>query len=192
MPKPFKMNNSSIFKFKTSGSQTFILVFLVLVLIGLVERVLYDLSRTVIGTTYSYINDLPTLLLHTIFAIVIIVVAVTVNVAVSEKKDKYAMILIPYFVTAIALGLQVAVEAAIYFANHHTPVQFYLVMSSLVIIPSVLIYLIQKRYIPLEPSEESDSNSLWWSPWRILVGIILLLVVLYFASYLLFFWGGGW
>ena len=177
------MTNSSIFKFKTSGSQTFILIFLVLVLIGLAERVLYDLSRTIVGPTYNYVNDLTTLLLHTVSATVIIVVAVVINVAVAEKKEKYAIILIPYFVTAIALGLQVAIEAAIYFAFHHTPLQFYLVMSTLVLIPSVLIYFIQKNYIPSEPTEVFDSDSTWWTLGRVIGVIILipiLLVILWF------------
>lgn len=186
-------NSPSLFKYKMSGSQTFILAFLVVVLVGLSERILYDLSRTIVGPTYSYINDLATLLLHAVFVVVIIVVAVVVNIAAAEKKEKYAVVLIPYFITAIALALQLAIEAAIYFTNHHTPAEFYLVMTSLVVISSVLIYYIQKRYIPPEPSDTVGIvSSMSWP--RIVGGVIVLLFILFLVGgyFLRFFWGGFW
>lgn len=143
-------NSSSLFKYKLSGTSGFAIVILVLVLVGLGERVLYDISRIFVGDNFSYLNDLSTLLVHTIFVTLLIVVAVIINVGVAEKKEKYAVVLIPYFVMAIVLMLHVAFEAAVYFYFHHTQFQFYLVMSTLVIISSMLIYLIQQRYIPEE------------------------------------------
>ncbi len=178
------INSSSLFKYKGSGSQTFILTLLVVVLVGLSERILYDLSRTIVGPTYNYINDLATLLLHTVFAVVIIVVAVVINISVAEKKEKYAVVLIPYFITAIALALQVAVEAAIYFTNHHTKTEFYLVMTSLAAISSMLIYYIQKRYIPPEPSDTAGpAPSMSWVRIIGLLFIILLALIVFSSSY---------
>src|SRR3989338_5741566 len=139
------MSELSIFRYKISGSQVFILILLVLVLIGLSERILYDLSRTIAGTSYNYFEDLTTILIHTIFVSIIIALAAIINVTVSEKKEKYAIVMIPYFITSIVLGIQVAIEAAVYFAGHHTQLQFYLVMTMLCVIPSVLIYMIQKN-----------------------------------------------
>lgn len=142
----------NLIKFKVSGAQSFIMILLTAVIVGLVERILYDLTRTIIGTDYSYINDLSTITLHAIFAGILIFVAVVVNVNVAEKREKYAIVLFPYFITSIFLGLQVALEAATYFTYHHTQFQFYLVMTFLCAVPSMLIYFIQKNFIPYESS----------------------------------------
>lgn len=136
-----------------TGASGFAVVLLVLVLIGLGERVLYDISRIFVGADFDYFNDLSTILAHTLFVMFLIILAVVINVVVSEKKEKYAIVLIPYFVMAITLALQVALEAGVYFYGHHTQFQFYLVMSTLVIVSSMLIYFIQKRYIPAESTD---------------------------------------
>ena len=165
-----------------SGASGFVLVLLVLVLVGLGERVLYDISRLFVGDNFSYFNNLPTLLVHTLFVMFLIVVAVAINVAVAERKEKYAVVLVPYFVMAIALTLQVALEAAIYFYSHHTQFQFYLIMSTLVIISSMLIYFVQKRYVPIEMSEStspgSGSHAVFFWVLGIIIGGPLLLYVL--------------
>ena len=179
-------NSLNLFKYKVSGASGFVLVLLVLVLIGLGERILYDLSRIFVGDNFNYFNDLSTLLVHTLFVTFLIVVAVVVNITVAEKKEKYAIVLIPYFVMAIALTIQVALEAAVYFYLHHTQFQFYLVMSTLVIVSSMLIYFVQKRYVsryvPVETSERnnyyrSERTVIFWIL-GVILGIPLLLYVL--------------
>lgn len=178
---------NSLFKYKVSGTGGFVLVLLVLVLIGLGERVLYDISRFFVGPDFNYFNDLSTLIVHTIFASLLILIAVVVNIMVAERKQKYAIVLIPYFVMAIALTIQVAFEAAIYFYEHHTQFQFYLVMSTLVIVSTMLIYFIQKRYVPIEV--EGPTGSFLGSVGRIalvfigmatLIGLVLLALLFRF------------
>ena len=180
-------NSTSLFKYKINGASGFALVLLVLVLIGLGERILYDLSRVFIGDNFNYFNDLPTLLLHALFVMVLIIVAVVVNIAVAEKKQKYAMILIPYFVMAIALTLQVAIESGIYFYYHHNPFQFYLVISTLVIVTSLLIYFIQKRFVPIEISEPDSYRRSWTNGLLWILGILLgVPLLLYIVAMILF------
>ena len=175
-------NSSSLFKYKISGASGFAVVLLVLVLVGLGERVLYDLSRIFAGPQFNYFNDLSTLLVHTLFVTLLIVVAVVVNIAVAEKKEKYAIVLIPYFVLAIALTIQVALEAAVYFYSHHTMFQFYLVMTTLVAVTSMLIYFVQKRFIPVEITRTDSSTKSWTSVivWilGLIVGVSLLLFMI--------------
>ncbi len=175
-------NSTNLFKYKVSGASGFVLVLLVLVLVGLGERVLYDISRTFVGPQFNYFNDLSTLLVHTLFVMLLIVVAVVVNVLVAERKEKYAIVLIPYFVLAISLTIQVALEAATYFYSHHTQFQFYLVMSTLVVISSMLIYFVQKRYVPVEVSESAGSGSgshiIFFRVLGVIIGVPLFLYIL--------------
>lgn len=176
-------NSTGLFKHKISGASGFVMVLLVLVLIGLGERALYDLSRIFVGDNFSYFDDLATLLVHTLFVAPLIIIAVVINIVVAEKKEKYAVVLIPYFVMAIALTLQVALEATVYFYGHHTMFQFYLVMSTLVIITSMLIYFIQKHYVPLEPTtEESGSGHSFGARVLMVIGgfLLLIFIVAYF------------
>lgn len=173
-------NYPSLFKYKMSGTSGFVLVLLVLALIGLGERVLYDLSRIFAGPDFSYFDDLATLLVHTVFVMILIVLAVVINVTVSEKKEKYAIVLIPYFILAIALTIQVSLEAAVYFYFHHTQFQFYLIMSSLVVVCSMLVYVIQRNYLPVEVPVSSYRPGFTVIFWvlGVLLGIPLLLYVL--------------
>lgn len=175
-------NSSNLFKYKISGASGFVVVLLVLALVGLGERVLYDISRIFVGPQFDYFNDLSTLMAHTLFVMLLIVVAVVVNVAVAEKRAKYAIVLVPYFVLAIALTIQVAIEAAVYFYSHHTQFQFYLVMATLVTVSSMLIYFVQKRYVPVEmirsDSSESSSHTIFFWILGIIIGLPLLLYML--------------
>lgn len=182
-------NSYSLSKYKISGASGFVLVLLVLALVGLGERALYDLSRIFVGPNFSYFNDLATLIVHTLFVSLIIIVAVVANILVAERKEKYAVVLIPYFVMAIALTLQVALEAAFYFYGHHTMFQFYLVMSTLVIVSSMLIYFMQKRYTPpeLTEGELGHGHSSVVRLVLTIVGLFILLYALYYAFILLSF-----
>lgn len=175
-------NSYSLSKYKIRGTNGFVLVLLVLALIGLGERALYDLSRIFVGPNFNYFNDLATLIIHTLFVSFLVIVAVVVNIVVAENKEKYAVVLIPYFVMAIALTLQVALEAAFYFYGHHTQFQFYLVMSTLVIITSMLIYFVQQRYVPLELTD-GESNHGHSSGMRTILIIAGLFILLYFIRY---------
>ncbi len=178
-------NSSNLFRYKISGSSGFILVLLVLTLIGLGERVLYDLSRVFVGPTFDYFDDLQTLIVHALFVMVLIVVAVFVNVAVAEKRQKYAIILIPYFILSIVLTIQVVLEAGVYFTFHHTQFQFYLVMSSLVIVISMLMFVVQRNYVPVEVESDRSGGLLGLSSsLQVIVligGLFLLMVFLSFA-----------
>lgn len=184
-------NSTNLFKYKISGASGFALVLLVLVLVGLGERVLYDISRLFVGDGFNYFNDLSTLIVHTLFVALLLVVAVIVNVLVAEKKEKYAMVLIPYFVLAIALTVQIALEAAVYFYSHHTQFQFYLIMSTLVIVTSMLIYFIQKRYVTVEMSDSDSSRSNSHTIFFYILGVIIG-VPLFLYMLAMFFFGALW
>ena len=121
---------------------------------------------------------------------ILIAIAVLVNVAVAERKQKYAIILIPYFILSLALTIQVALEAAVYFYNHHTQPQFYLVMSALVIVCSMLIHLVQRNYIPVEVTESGSYRSPWATALFWILGVLLGLPLLFFL--LIFFLFRGW
>lgn len=137
----------SIFKKKLTGGEIFFVTILFFAILALCEKVLFDLARWT-DNRYDYFDNLTTIVTHAIFALVILVISVVVNIVVGERKEKYALAIIPYFLTSIAISLQVALQIVVYFVNHHTQLQFYLVMIAFVAVASFLIYWIQKRYDP--------------------------------------------
>jgi len=139
---------TDLLHYKFSGSTGAIVGILMLALVALGERILYDLARTMVGETYDYFDNLPTIMAHALFIIPLLIISIVLNLIVGEKKEKYAIVLIPYFVFSIVLALQLSLQIAVYFANHHTQIQFYVVMGLLISIVTFAIYFIQDRYGP--------------------------------------------
>lgn len=132
---------------KLTPSNGFIIVLLFLVLLALGERVLYDLARIFIGEeTYNYLDNLATISLHALVILPLLIVSIAVNIYMGEKRQRYAVVLVPYFIAALVLSIQLAIQFGVYFYNHHTQIQFYIVMTLLTAICSVAIYLIQERF----------------------------------------------
>lgn len=132
---------------KLTPSNGFVIVLLVLVILALGERVLYDLARIFVGEdTYDYFDNLATISLHALVILPLLIAAIVVNVYMGEKRQKYAVVLVPYFVAALGLSMQLAVQFGIYFYNHHTQAEFYIVMTLLTAICSIAIYMIQEYF----------------------------------------------
>lgn len=138
----------SIFTTRLTGSGMFIITLLVLSLIALGERILYDLARLFAPPPLDYINNLSVILVHAFFVIPLIIISVIINVMVVTHKQKYAIVLIPYYVFTIVMALQLAFEWGVYFANHHTVIQFYIVMVIFVAVCTYGIYYIQSKFQP--------------------------------------------
>jgi len=142
-------SEENLFKTKFTDTGILIISVLVLALIALSERILYDLGRGFINSdNVSYFNDIRVITVHSLFIIGLLIISIVVNYTVGRKKEKYAIVLIPYFMLSILLTLQLALQITVYFANHHTTAEFYIVMLALVAISSYAIYYIQKRYNP--------------------------------------------
>src|SRR5665647_369622 len=108
---------ASIFTTKLTGSGVFIMSLLILALIALGERVLYDLARLFAPPPLNYFENLSVILIHAFFVIPVLIASIIVNVSVSTHRQKYAVVLIPYYIFTIAMALQLALEWGIYFAN---------------------------------------------------------------------------
>lgn len=137
---------ASLLHYKLSPGNGFAIGLLMLALIALGERVLYDLARIFASPPLDYFNNLNVIVVHAFFIIPLLIISIVINMLVGSKKAKYAIALIPYFVLSIVLALQLAFQVSIYFAFHHTQIQFYIVMTLLVVITTAAIYYIQDRY----------------------------------------------
>lgn len=164
----------------------FIIVLLVFVLVALGERILYDLARHFVGDAFDYLTSLPTIVVHATFIIPLLIVSIIVNVAIGERKQKYAIVLIPYFITSILLAIQLAMQISVYFYNNHTQLQFYVVMVLLVLITSIAIYTIQKRFVIEEVIIDSVNTRSSGYGVYIVIGIILFVIYL-FSSFFGFY-----
>ncbi len=141
-------NEENLFKTEFTGSGWAILILLVLALIGLGERVLYDLARTFASPIgdFGYFNNPQVITVHAFFVVGLLILTLAVNYVFGRKKEKYALALIPYFLASIVLAVQLAIQLGAYFTTHHNNLQFYLVMSLLVVVTSYGIFHIQNNY----------------------------------------------
>ena len=140
--------NTSIWQHKLTPGSAFVIGLLVLALVALGERVLYDLARLFGRDPLNYFNNLDIIVVHSFFVLPLLIICILINAVLGPKKEKYAIVLIPYFVLSIVLALQLLLQMAVYFAKHHTTVQFYIIMTLLTIICTAAIYMIQERYSP--------------------------------------------
>lgn len=141
-----EQNSGSIFSYKITAGSGFIITLLVLALVALGERILYDMARLFATGPIDYFSNLNDIVVQSFFIIPLLIVSIAVNVLVGAKKQKYAIVLIPYFVLSIVMALQLIFQVAIYFTFHHTQFEFYVVMTLLVIICTAAIYFIQDRH----------------------------------------------
>ncbi len=135
---------------KFSPLNMVIVVFLLIALIALGERALYDVARFFSGPNYDYFDNLQTIVVQVMLIIPLLIVSIIANVLVGENRQKYAIALIPYLITTVSLVIQISLQIMVYFYNHHTNFQLYSAMSVLVLISSVSIFLIQERMDLLE------------------------------------------
>lgn len=131
--------------YNLSPFNTFSIAFLLLSLIILSERALYDIARIFVGPGFDYLNNLNTIIAHAMFIIPVFLFSIILNMLVGEKLKTYAVVVIPYLITSVVLIAQLSVQIVTYFYNHHTNWQLYMVMAVLALISSISIYVIQSR-----------------------------------------------
>lgn len=141
-------NNQNIFHQKLSPGVSFIVVLLIFALVSLAEKILYDLARTFASGSLDYFSNLQVIIIHSVFIIPLLILSIIVNVMVGEKKQKYAVAIIPYFVLSIVLAMQLIFQISIYFYYHHNDFELYLVLLVLNIVCTYAIYEIQRRFQP--------------------------------------------
>ncbi len=139
-------SKEGILKTKFTDGGIVIMGLLILAILALCERLIYDLTRLVSSANIDYFGDLKVITIHAVAIISFLVISLVVNYLVETKKEKYAVVLIPYFIVAIFLALQLSLQVIVYFTNHHTNLQFYVIMSLLVLISTYSMYYIQKRF----------------------------------------------
>ncbi len=140
-------SEQNIFETKFSTLGLVIIFLLGFSILALAERVLYDVARYFVASSPDYFDNISVIIVHAVVIILFLIIALFVNLSVGQKKEKYAVALVPYFVVSIFLSLQLAFQVSIYFYNHHTDFQFYVVMTALVVICTYAIYYIQSKYI---------------------------------------------
>jgi ABC-type xylose transport system permease subunit len=139
--------NENVFKTKFTDVGGFIVTLLGLSLLALAERVLYDTGRLIALPPLDYFDNLGVIIVHAVVIICFLVVALVLNISLSHRKDRYAVALVPYFVVSIILCMQLLLQVSVYFINHHTTVQFYIVMLALIAVCTYGIYFVQSRHV---------------------------------------------
>lgn len=144
--KPTLFSSDSFLKTHLGPGQSFVIAILLISLIAICERVLFDLSRTIVGSGYNYLDDLQTIMVHAMFIVPLLVVFIVINILVGQHKQKYALILMPYFLTTVLLTIQLVAEISVYFSNHHTKLELYVVLVCITFIVSYAIWYVQGLY----------------------------------------------
>lgn len=138
--------NENVFKTKFTNTGGFIVTLLGLSLLALAERVLYDTGRLIALPPLDYFDNLGVIIVHAVVIIFFLVIALVLNLSLSHRQERYAVALVPYFVVSIILSMQLLLQVSVYFINHHTTIQFYVVMLALIIVCTYGIYLTQSRH----------------------------------------------
>ena len=139
--------NNNVFKTKFTTAGGFIITLLGLSLLALAERILYDTARLLIAPPLDYYNNINIIAMHAAIIIAFLVLALSLNVSLSGNRKQYAVVLVPYYFVSIILSLQLLLQVSVYFYNHHTTLQFYVVMLALIAVCTYGIYYIQKEHV---------------------------------------------
>jgi len=142
--------NNNIFKTKFTTAGGFIVTLLGLSILALLERVLYDVGRLMVAPPLDYFDNMGVILVQGIVIILFLAIALIANMLIGSQKEKYAIALVPYYVVSILLALQLLLQISVYFINHHTTFQFYVVMIALITVCTYGIYAIQRRQVITE------------------------------------------
>lgn len=142
-----KESNDNVFKTKFTTAGGFIVTLLGLAILALMERVLYDAGRLLVSPPLDYFENGGVIVLQGVIIIFFLVIALVANVSFPNKKVSYAIALVPYYVVSIILACQLLVQVSVYFYNHHTTFQFYVVMIALISVCTYGIYHIQKKRV---------------------------------------------
>lgn len=175
-----KANPNNIFETKFSDTGWFLIIFLSIAICAFFERLIYDLGRIYgeSGETLPYFQDAKTISIHAIIIILFLIISLSINYFLAERKSKYAIILVPYFVVSCILAIQLAVQTGVYFYFNHTNFQFYLAMSILVFVLTYGMYYIQNSLRRKNNNISAPTlKTLPIALFIILVGFVLLTLV---------------
>src|SRR5262245_60027364 len=87
----------NFWEWKFTPSGVLILTGLVLALIALGERILYDLARFFAVGPIDYFDNLTVIVVHAFFVIPVLAISAFVNITMPIKDQRYGVVLIPYF-----------------------------------------------------------------------------------------------
>lgn len=139
--------NNNVFKTKFTTAGGFIVVLLGFALLALAERVLYDAARLLAAGPLDYFDNINVVAMQAVIIIIFLIIALTINLSVAEHRQQYAIALLPYYVVSIFLSCQLLLQISVYFYNHHTTFQFYVVMLALIAVCTYGIYYIQNKRV---------------------------------------------
>lgn len=140
-------NNNNIFKTKFTTAGGFIVTLLGLSILALAERILYDVGRLLVAPPLDYFDNMGVIVIQGVVIIFFLALALVSNMLIGPKKEKYAIALVPYYVVSIFLSLQLLLQISVYFVNHHTNFEFYVVMIALIALCTYGIYYIQNKQV---------------------------------------------
>lgn len=139
--------NNNIFKTKFTTAGGFIVTLLSLSILALAERILYDVARLLVAPPLDYFDNMGVIVMHGVVIIFFLAIALVANMLIGPKKEKYAIALLPYYVVSIFLALQLLFQISVYFYNHHTSFEFYVVMIVLIGLCTYGIHYIQQKQV---------------------------------------------
>lgn len=140
-----KYSDESIFKTQFSTLGNVLVGVLVVAMVALMEKIIYDVIRKTVTQTPNYLGDINVITTSALIIVPFLLVALMLGSMAIEKKKNSIVILFPVFATAIILTVQLLLQVSVYFANNHTNAQFYMVMVSLVVVSTYGIYFSKSR-----------------------------------------------
>ncbi len=140
-----KYSDESIFKTQFSTLGNVLVGVLVVAMVALMEKIIYDVIRKTVTQTPNYLGDINVITTSAMIIVPFLLIALMLGSMAIEKKKNSIVILFPVFATAIILTVQLLLQVSVYFANNHTNAQFYLVMVSLVVVSTYGIYFSKSR-----------------------------------------------
>ncbi|MDQ5949614.1 MAG: hypothetical protein QG669_138 [Patescibacteria group bacterium] len=140
-----KYSDESIFKTQFSTLGNVLVGILVVAMVALMEKIIYDVIRKTVTQTPNYLGDINVITTSAMIIVPFLLVALMLGSMAIEKKKNSIVILFPVFATAIILTVQLLLQVSVYFANNHTNAQFYMVMVSLVVVSTYGIYFSKSR-----------------------------------------------
>ncbi len=140
-----KYSDESIFKTQFSTLGNVLVGVLVVAMVALMEKIIYDVIRKTVTQTPNYLGDINVITTSAMIIVPFLLIALMLGSMAIEKKKNSIVILFPVFATAIILTVQLLLQVSVYFANNHTNAQFYMVMVSLVVVSTYGIYFSKSR-----------------------------------------------
>lgn len=89
-------------------------------------------------------SELQRLFIHTGFTVPVLITALLAFLMLYRKGSAYAAVTLPYFVGAITLTLRLMYDAGYWGITYHHKFGIYIVLGTLLIVFSVLVFIVQQ------------------------------------------------